>query len=262
MKILATIAGTLCTLGAIGAVAPSGGSANSQPVARAAVPASAAPLTDEQKDALRAVLNLPPGATLDLEIVNEDDGSVRTRERGRGVGAAAIAEGDKLNENFNGSAPEVNLGADRSSRGGSADRQASASAVQVPPLPWQNPLFWVGLLALGGAGASIYFGLRRAAVICGVAGAGLLAAAFFPGLLLIVAAGAAVVLLLPYIRAEWEKNRSHEALRAVVAGVDDKTVPPEAKAAVKAAIRSESTEMDKATIKAVKKADEVGKYED
>lgn len=261
MKILATVAGTLCTLGAIGAVAPDRAD-SSPPVARAVVPQSAAPLTEEQKDALRAMLNLPPGATLDLEIVNEDDGHVRTKERGRGVGAAAIAEGDRLNDNFTGSAPEVNLGAERSSRGGGSERDVSASAVRMPALPWQNPLFWVGLAALGGAGASVYFGLRRAAVICGVAGAGLLAAAFFPGLFLIVAAAAVAVLLLPYIRAEWEKNRSHEALRAVVAGVDDKTVPAEAKAAVKAAIASEATDQDKATIKAVKRADEVGKYED
>lgn len=232
--------------------------------APAAEQPAAPSMTPEQQEALRQAFNLPPGSEVEVEITNRDGGSLRVVDEGRGLGAGAEAIGDKLDQQFTGSPPSVGRGADgsQSAQGGGAEADQSGSALKIPPMPWKNPLFWLGLAALGGCGFCVYARLRRGAMICGAAGVGLLAAAFYPFLLLFAVAGVVLVIALPYIKAEMEAQRNKEALRAVVAGVDHATVPQEAKDAVKAAIGTEADDRDRATIKAVKMADSVGKYED
>lgn len=262
---LVGVLSTVVTLGGIGLMADKGSPPprGAQPQVQAAQPA-APTMTPEQQEALRRAFDLPPGSEVEVEITNRDGGSVRVSQEGRGVGAGAVAEGDKLDGSFTGTPPAVGFGADGSvsGQGGGAKAEQEASALRIPPLPWQNPMFWLGLLALGGCGFCIYANLRRAATICGVAGAGLLAAAFYPAILLFAVGAVVVILAAPYIKAEVEARRNKEALRAVVAGVDHPTVPAEAKAAVKAAIGTEADDKDRQVIKAIKMTDQVGKYED
>lgn len=258
------VVSTIVALGAVGVMAP-------QDAPRGKQAAVAPAMTPEQQEALRQAFSLPPGSEVEVEIVNRDGGSVRTREHGRGVGAGAVAEGDKLDQRFDGTPPRVGRGADGSqmAEGGAAESSQRAAALRLPPLPWQNPLFWIGLAALGVCGFGVYAGLRRLAAIAGVAAAGLLAAAFYPAILLWAVAAVLLVIFGPYIYAEFKKRqaeaeakRQHEALRAVVAGVERSEVPVEAQKIVKQAIAKEADASDKAAIDEVKRADSIGKYRD
>lgn len=256
---------TIVSLGAIGIMAQE--DKGKQP----AQVQPAATLTPDQRQALQQAFNLPPGSEVEVEITNRDGGSLRTVEHGRGVGAGAVAEGDKLDQRFDGTPPRVGRGADGSqtAEGGGADTQQYGSALRVPPLPWENPLFWTGLACLGIMGFGIYANLRRLAVICGVAGIGLIATAFYPVILLFAVAAVVIVLVAPYVYAEVKKRKaeqddeaSWEALRAVVAGVEGKGVPAEARQAVKNAIAAQADARDKAVIDEVKRMDAIGKYAD
>lgn len=229
------------------------------------------PLSPEQQAALERAFNLPPGSEVEVDIVNRDLGSLRQRQEGRGVGAGAVAEGDKLDQQFNGTPPVVGLGADGSlsGSGGGAEADQRGSALKIPPLPWQNPLFWIGIALLAGTGGCVYLGLRRAALICGIGGVGCLASAFYPAILLFAVAGVLLAVFGPYLYAEFKKRKaeqddeaSWEALRAVVAGVEGKGVPAEARQAVKNAIAAQADARDKAVIDEVKRADSIGKYAD
>jgi len=264
---LVGVVSTILTLGAVGVMAPQEATKSKQAQPQAVAPA----MTPEQQEALRQAFSLPPGSEVEVEIVNRDGGSLRTREHGRGVGAGAVAEGDKLDQRFDGSPPRVGRGADGSqmAEGGSADSTQRAAALKLPPLPWQNPFFWIGLAALGVCGFGVYAGLRRLAAIAGVAGVGLLAAAFYPAILLWAVAAVLVVVFGPYVytefkkrQAEAEAKRQHEALRAVVAGVERSEVPVEAQKIVKQAIAKEADASDKAEIDKIKRDDQIGKYRD
>lgn len=261
-NVLTGVVSTILALGTIGMVAPKEAP---QPSTQAAAPS----MTPEQRDALREAFSLPPGSEVEVEIINRDGGSIRTREEGRGVGAGAMAEGDKLDGRFTGTPPSVGRGADGSAvaAGGGSDSSQRATATKMPAMPWQNPLFWIGVACLGVAGFGVYSGLRRLATISGVAGAALLAAAFYPAILLWAVAGVLVAVFGPYVYAEFKKqkaeedaNRKKEALRAVVAGVERSEVPVEAQKAVKQAVAKEADGTDKAEIDQIKRDDEIGKY--
>lgn len=292
---LVGVLSTLGVLGSIGIMADKGSPPPSkQPAAQVQPAPQTPPLSSEQQAALERAFNLPPGSTVEVDIVNRDMGSVRTSQEGRGVGAGAVAEGDKLDQQFNGTPPIVGLGADGSlsGSGGGSDANQKGSALRIPPMPWQNPLFWIGLGLLGVTGFGVYAGLRRLALISGVAGVGLIAAAFYPVILLFAVAAVVVVVFGPYIytevkkrRAEQDDNESYEALRAVVAGVEHRTLSNEMKNTlrvagiaregpemdalvmrlqrnVKEAIAKEADERDKKVIDEVKREDKVGKYAD
>lgn len=264
---LVGVIGTLVTLGSIGVMAGNDKAPAQPPAAQVQ-----GNLTPEQLEALqRTVQAMNPGSKVQVEVVHKDGGTVHTYEEGTGKGASAEAEGDKLSDKITGDAPVVNRGADgsASAKGGDVERNTSGSATKVPLLPWANPLFWIGVGCLGGCGFGVYSGLRRLALILGVAGVGCLAAAFYPALLLWAVAAVLVVLVGPYVYAEWKKRKaekddeeSWEALRAVVAGVEGKGVSAEARAQVKAAIAKEADARDKQTIDEVKRMDSIGKYAD
>lgn len=293
---LVGVLGTLLTLGGIGVMAGNDKAPQSSPpVMGVTVPGN---LTPDQLEALRnTIAAMNPGAKVQVEIDHKDGGTVHTYEEGTGKGASAKAEGDKLSDKITGDAPIVNRGADgsASAKGGDIERNTSATALKVPPLPWQNPLFWIGLAALGGCGFCVYAGLRRAALICGIAGAGCLATAFYPAILLYAVAGILLVVFGPYLYAEFKKKKaekddeeSYEALRAVVAGVEHRTLPAAMKQTiyanvpqgvtfttdqmekfvtalqrnVKETIAKEADGKDKEVIDAVKQEDKIGKYAD
>jgi hypothetical protein len=299
---LVGVLSTLTALGAIGMMGEPEAKKGKQPEAPAHVATQPpATMTPAQQEALRQAFNLPPGSEVDVEIVNRDMGGVRTRQEGRGVGAGAVAEGDKLDQQFTGTPPIVGLGADGSlsGSGGGSDSDQKGSALKVPPMPWQNPLFWIGLGCLGACGFGVYAGLRRLALITGVAGVGLIAAAFYPVILLFAVGAVLVVVLGPYVYAEVKKRRAekdkeatqqesdshYEALRAVVGGVEHRTLPAEMVKTLKAAnvslseadmnalvmrlqrnlkdaIAKEADGKDKEVIDEVKREDRVGKYAD
>jgi hypothetical protein len=240
------------------------------PTPTTAAPAAApqrSTLTPEQIEAIKAIL--PPGAKVDIEVTQQDGGSVRTREEGTGKGAGAEAVGDKLSEKFTGSAPEVGKGADGSqtAKGGTAASQAQAENFKPPANTWANPLLWIGVILLGGAGFCIWQQLTRPAFILGGAGIASIAAAFFPGLLLFAAAGVVLVIAAPYLISELEKtslgkrNQQHlEATRALVGAIYHPTVPAVARTAVLEAVAKEGDASDKAVIEAVKKADGIDNH--
>lgn len=298
---LVGVLSTIVTLGGIGMMADKGDQPKGKAPAQVQPAPQTPPLSAEQQQALERAFNLPPGSTVEVDIVNRDMGSVRSSQEGRGVGAGAVAEGDKLDQQFNGTPPIVGLGADGSlsGSGGGADANQKGSALRIPPLPWQNPLFWIGLGALGVMGFGIYAGLRRLALISGVAGVGLLTAAFYPGILLFAVAAIVVVIFGPYVYAEVKKRRAeqtakekesegdryYEALRATVGGVEHRMLPSEMKKTLKAAgvslseadmdaligrlhrnlkdaIAKEADGTDKEVIDEVKREDKVGKYAD
>jgi len=226
-------------------------------------------MTPEQQEALRQAFQLPPGSEVEVEFITRDGGSLTTMGEGYGIGAGASAEGGELSDQFTGSAPAVGLGADGSqtATGGSADRDISATGMKIPPLPWANPLFWMGVACLGAAGFGVYAGLRRLATVAGVAGAGLLAIAFYPAILLWGVAAILLIVFGPYLYTEFKKreaeedaNTSTSALRAVVAGVDDASVPDSAKSQVKAAIAKHADGAHSEAIDAVKQEGGIGKY--
>lgn len=298
---LVGVLSTIVTLGGIGLMADKGDQPKGKAPAQVQQAPQTPPLSAEQQQALERAFNLPPGSTVEVDIVNRDMGSVRSSQEGRGVGAGAVAEGDKLDQQFNGTPPIVGLGADGSlsGSGGGADANQKGSALRIPPLPWQNPLFWIGLGALGVMGFGIYAGLRRLALISGVAGVGLLAAAFYPAILLFAVAAIVIVIFGPYVYAEVKKRRAeqtakekesegdryYEALRATVGGVEHRLLPSEMKKTLKAAgvslseadmdalvgrlqrnlkdaIAKEADGQDKEVIDEVKREDKVGKYAD
>lgn len=298
---LVGVLSTIVTLGGIGLMADKGDSPKKAPQAQAQPAPQTPPLSPDQQRALEQAFNLPPGSTVEVDIVNRDMGSVRSSQEGRGVGAGAVAEGDKLDQQFNGTPPLVGLGADGSltGSGGGADSNQKGSALRVPPMPWQNPLFWIGLGCLGVMGFGIYAGLRRLALITGVAGVGLIATAFYPVILLFAVGAVLVVVLGPYVYAEVKKRRAeqvakekesegdryYEALRATVGGVEHRLLPSEMKKTLKAAgvtlseadmdalvgrlqrnlkdaIAKEADGADKEVIDEVKREDKVGKYAD
>lgn len=200
----------------------------------------------------RAVGNAIPGSDVEVTITHKDAGKVKTHKAGTGKGVSAVVEGDKMSDKITGSAPKVG-GDDVTAEGGDVDKDSNASAVKVPPVPWQNPLFWVGIACLGGCGFCVYSQLRRAAMVCGVAGAGCLAAAFYPWLLLVAVAAVITVLLLPYIKAELEKLRANEAARAYAEAHSNLT--PDAKTEMDTNLHAASTGKDPLTIAAIKVAD-------
>jgi len=218
-------------------------------------------ITPEEMGLLREQLDLKPGTEIEFRFEYEDGGTLE--EQGHGIGAGAYAEGSELSDSFDGSAPAVNLTGSTAS-GGSSSRAFEGDATFIPAMPWGSPLFWVGLVCLGVAGFGVYAKLMRLAVGAGVAGVGLLAAAFYPVILIFALAGVAVVFLLPYIRAELAERRNaaaadgvQRAMGRVLAAVEESPDGQD----IKTRVSEKADESDRDTIDAVKRANGIGKYQ-
>lgn len=245
------------------------------------VPAAAPTLTPEQEQAIRESMKLPPGTKIKVDVVNTVGGSVTTKEYGKGKGAAAETEGDKLSDNVTGDAPETTLSGGGSSRGGGVTKNTKATALFPTAVPWANPLFWLGVLLLTGAGGLFLFKSKVPFIVpkdlplvMAGAGAGCLAAAFYPAILLWVFLGIVAFLVVPYViskakqakaqeeaeKAEAEAKRQNEALRAVAAAVDDPKLSEAARREVKERVATHADDADKATITEVRMSDKLGKF--
>ncbi len=213
---------------------------------------------------------LPPGTQIEFEHVTAS-------EKASGEGASLEASGDKANTDIDSSAPTAALSGGAKSSGGTAKGGASALQYQFSWLPILCWIAGVGCLAF--AGWQFKLGSIKNATSFAVVGAAFIAVGFFPALLLVGLAGIAVWLLIQsgvlskvatdnrklFINSasnamvsESQAHENYEALRAVAAGVSDlKDVDPVAHAKVLGLIARHADENDKATIKAVRRADDL-----
>ena len=206
-------------------------------------------------EAPRAVM--PEGLKGDETVrfkYRRDAGLSTSHETVAGRGASIDARGNDTAAAHDASAPTAQLSSGvGGSSGGSLRAQLSAIK---PETLMSNPLMWVGLLGIVGAGAALYFGLRRAALFLGIGGAGLIVAAMLPAWAWIVLAAVAVIGGGVYLWAEYGGKRSHEALRAVAAGVSDlEDMAPESYKLVKTRVAKHADAKDAKTIDRVKTED-------
>lgn len=168
-------------------------------------------------DAVNKALGLPPGSTVVVEQTR-DGGTIEVTEEATGKGAGLNANGEKIVSDFKSTAPNAAYG--QASGGDTETRNSIVGAANL----WANPLLWVGILCILGAGVAVF--LRLPLRVCGIAGGvgvGLIAAAIYPALLLFIVAGAVIAIAGPYIYAEFKAKQGAEATKAledVTAGVD------------------------------------------
>lgn len=199
----------------------------------------------------------PEGKVSSVETVQRVEtggGVLEEKSEGSSHGAGIDTTADAIAQTFSGSAPVLALPGGASATGGDSDSSTKGTAM-LPKNLWGNPLLWAGIFCLLGAGGAFYFALRRAALVAGGTGLALIAAALYPAVLLFVAAGVLAVVVAVYLYAEHKGRSGVEALRAVVAGVAG--VPEGIRDAVTAEIAKHADAADKATIKAIKRADDL-----
>ena len=224
-------------------------------------------LSPEQSEAIRNLLNLPPGS--EIEITNErkrthDAGTVDLTETAEGQGASLRANGDKIVSDFDASSPSAGLGGGREAAGGSTRTSQTITMNNTA----SNPLLWVGIACLLGAGWLVYRGRLRAALITAGVGVAMITCVMLPLFALFVIAGGVAVLLVAYVHREHQAKdteASHEALRAVAAGVSDfekaakdpanPTVPPDMYQRLATFIKSHASTTDTETISKIKAKD-------
>lgn len=198
-------------------------------------------------------IEAPAGSPITIkETTTKTDAGSFSRNKGtaEGTGAGIVSSFEKAVVNFNASAPLANILGFGGSSGGSTDIAATfAGKAGTPAMAWLG-----ALLFLGGVAAFIFKRIRDGCILCA---AGLVAV----GASMLGPVGWLVIILLfagiaGYFWWVGQKGlRASEALRGVVAGVE--SAPDEARKLVKAAISNHADERDKATIRAVKKADDL-----
>lgn len=151
-------------------------------------------------------------------------------------GAGLTASGDKLTENFDGSPLTVGLdgigggsGGGVKSRGTIENKVGSAIVKAA-----SSPLMWFGLGGIVVGVILFLIPLRRAAMIVGISGIGLVAASFIPAWAWIALAVIGLGIVGFYVYAEFAKKNGDGTLRTIVKSVEN--LPEEAAAAVKAKI--------------------------
>lgn len=151
-------------------------------------------------------------------------------------GAGLTASGDKLTENFDGSPLTVGLdgigggsGGGVKSRGTIENKVGSAIVKAA-----SSPLMWFGLGGIVVGVLLFLIPLRRAAMIVGISGIGLVAASFIPAWAWIALAVIGLGIVGFYVYAEFAKKNGDGTLRTIVKSVEN--LPEEAAAAVKAKI--------------------------
>jgi hypothetical protein len=175
--------------------------------------------------------------------------SSKTTEHATGTGAGLTTTSDEAASKFVTSAPGSTLPG-IGSTGGSLSSTLSVRNLRDAA---GNPLLWVGIVSILAAGVAFYFGLRRAAIVCVAIGIGFLAASMIPGWGWFILAAVGLVAVGVYVWAELTGKNTREALRAVVAGVED--LPTEQRRQAKARIASHADDRDALTIRAIKRAD-------
>jgi len=191
----------------------------------------------------------PDGKPITEEVTIAEPGVVKSRVTGTATGAGASATGDKLDQQFDSGAPTLNLPGVGKGSGGSASGDMTASIAGISVF-----IILGGLCVLGGIASFALQLYPRTGIGLIAVGGCLIAVGLFPWLwwLLLVAGVLALAL---YIWAERHGKSMHEAVRAVTAGISD--LPGDLQSAAKAAIGRHADARDKATIKAVKRSDDL-----
>jgi hypothetical protein len=219
-------------------------------------------MTPEQ--AIEQIRKLPPGVTLDFEQ------TTRTKS-GDAHGAQIAATGTDVAGKADVGTPGLNLGDGESSNGGEATSETKAHTVVSAGGAAHNPIFWLGLAMALPAGWFFYRREPLDGAACLLGGLGLVGASMVPawawvGIGLALAAVVGLYLWAKHSHNSeasllWDRvsglrdeiTKKHEALRAVVAGVE--SAPAEAQAAVKVEIGKQADQVDRETIRNVKVAD-------
>lgn len=197
----------------------------------------------------RVVGFTPEGKPLTEKITVSEPGVVKKRVKGEATGAGASANGDKLDQKFDSGAPTLNLPDVGKGSGGSVSGDSTASIAGISIF-----IILGGLCVLGGVASFALQLYPRTGIGLLAIGGCLIAVGIFPWLWwLLLAVGLIAVGL--YLWAERHGKSMHEAVRAVTAGISD--LPGDLQSAAKAAIARHADDRDKATIKAVKKADDL-----
>lgn len=189
------------------------------------------------------------GTPITEETTVAEPGVVKSRVVGTATGAGASATGDKLDQKFDSGAPTLNLPGIGKGSGGTASGDMTASIAGI------SVFIILGSLCLLGGIASFALQLYpRTGVGLIAVGGCLIAVGIFPWLwwLLLVVGVLALIL---YIWAERHGKSMHEAVRAVAAGISD--LPGDVQSIAKAAIGRHADARDKATIKSVKRDDDL-----
>lgn len=195
------------------------------------------------EDIIAQLKSLPPGTT--VEIVTE---SVT------GTGVGVTAQGEKIDSTLQTGAPSVKLPPASADGGGSESRIKVWGSTVNPAV---IVLAFGGLACWAGAVLCILrkWGLPRAPLVLGGAGLAFFVAALWPAIVAYLAGLLALGGLVAYLFSERGSTRFREALRAVTAGVA--AAPDDIQSAVKAEIGKHADDADKATIKRLKKADDL-----
>lgn len=191
----------------------------------------------------------PDGHPITEEVTVAEPGVVKSRVVGTATGAGASATGDKLDQQFDSGAPTLNLPGVGKGSGGSASGDMTASIAGISVF-----IILGGLCVLGGIASFALQLYPRTSIGLIAVGGCFIAVGLFPWLwwLLLVAGVLALAL---YIWAERHGKSMHEAVRAVTAGISD--LPSDLQSAAKAAIGRHADARDKATIKSIKRADDL-----
>ena len=200
-------------------------------------------------DVIKYLRSLPPGTPVEIQTST-------TEQRADGQGASGTSTGDKATQTIDSTAPTVALPGVAASGGAThADQTA-----EVTHTLWFRILIGIIGLLIAAAGAlGLYLGhaLRAGAGTIAI-GLGLAAAALWPDFALFVLLGVAVYGAISLWTTGDLATKVKEALRAVAAGVSDfsGTNTPAAEKLLED-IAKHASATDKATIKAIRKADEL-----
>lgn len=186
-------------------------------------------------------IRAPKGSTIVYESTSD--------RVAKGTGAGISTDNAEAAADFNAGAPDTGLIGEGNATGGSLK---SSFRMKLPS--GTSPLLWVGVAGIVGAGLCFYLGLRRAAIVCALIGVGFIGASALPNVALFILCAVGAIVLGFYIWAEHTGRGFHEALRAVVAGVE--TIPDDnIRRNVKTLVASHADERDTSIIKKVKARD-------
>lgn len=150
-----------------------------------------------------------PGANITVRK-EQSQGSSIEKQKGSasGVGAGLQNGGKEVAGGFDASAP--------SAQGSGWLASGGASKIKFTALGGSetSPLMWAGIACVLGAGVAFYFGLRRAALIAGLAGGSLIVASMLPQWAFIIIALAGAGVLVFYVYSERQAKASTELAKS------------------------------------------------
>lgn len=188
----------------------------------------------------------PPGSTVRFEF-ESDEGSHRVDEQAHGTGAGLSTTSDEAAAKFNTSAPGATLPG-IGSTGGSLE---SSLSVQTLKGASSNPLLWIGIAGIVAAGVAIYLGIRRAALICGIGGAGFIVAAMLPAWAWVVLAAVGVIAGSVYLLAEYQHKSVKDTTQTLLKTIEGQ--PIHVRKQIKDAMAIAAPDAVKSTIRKLKR---------